>query len=457
MAFVVWILWRLATRYDKSGWWTFGWFLVLSGIERFLVEFVRINPIWFWRLTQPQWVSIVSVAHRRHAHRRVRQEAGGGRRRGRAAEPRGDEAGGPGLVAAPRQAPPPGSGSNLEPMQASVREAPGLARDRCRLAADLTDVDALTVPLGLVLRSRSPVVAALSISSLALRRSAQGGSAGIQSGAVSATGRDAAMISRVREAFSRHGYILAVGAIALSTALFLPGRDSFAKGQWALLYLLVILLVASAAGTGPAVLAAVLAFLAWNFFFLPPYHTFAIRDPKDWLSLVAFLVVGVIVGIQAGRMREREARALAREKESRGPEQAERRGRLADLDRADGRELSERGGRSPRRGVGDPVLPRGRRAAVVLPGAGRQLHGRRRRRACSPCRRGGGVGRRAGGREVDGWPRRATAGSTCPSAARPASSGVLTVQARRDGRRVPRGRRPARHVAQQPRRCVPRA
>ena len=61
MAFVVWILWRLATRYDKSGWWTFGWFLVLSGIERFLVEFVRINPTWFAGLTQPQWVSIVSV------------------------------------------------------------------------------------------------------------------------------------------------------------------------------------------------------------------------------------------------------------------------------------------------------------------------------------------------------------------------------------------------------------
>jgi phosphatidylglycerol:prolipoprotein diacylglycerol transferase len=61
MAVVVWILWRLATRYDKSGWWTFGWFLVLSGVERFLVEFVRINPEWFAGLTQPQWVSIISV------------------------------------------------------------------------------------------------------------------------------------------------------------------------------------------------------------------------------------------------------------------------------------------------------------------------------------------------------------------------------------------------------------
>jgi phosphatidylglycerol:prolipoprotein diacylglycerol transferase len=62
MSFVVWILWRLATRYDKSGWWTFGWFLVLSGVERLLVEFVRRNPIWFWHLTQPQWVSIASMA-----------------------------------------------------------------------------------------------------------------------------------------------------------------------------------------------------------------------------------------------------------------------------------------------------------------------------------------------------------------------------------------------------------
>lgn len=61
MSFVAWILWRLATRYDKSGWWTFGWFLVLSGVERFLVEFVRRNPVWFAGLTQPQWFSIVSL------------------------------------------------------------------------------------------------------------------------------------------------------------------------------------------------------------------------------------------------------------------------------------------------------------------------------------------------------------------------------------------------------------
>jgi two-component system sensor histidine kinase KdpD len=124
------------------------------------------------------------------------------------------------------------------------------------------------------------------------------------------------MTARLTSVLARHGYVTAVVAVALSTALFLLGRDAFAKGQWALLYLLVVLLIASVAGAGPAVVAAVLAFFAWNFFFLPPYHTLAVHAAEDWLSLVAFLIVSVIVGLQAGRMREREARALARERET---------------------------------------------------------------------------------------------------------------------------------------------
>jgi len=72
MALVVWILWRLATRYDKSGWWTFGWFLVLSGIERILVEFVRINPVWFAGLTQPAVGEHRQCGHRVGAGDRLR-------------------------------------------------------------------------------------------------------------------------------------------------------------------------------------------------------------------------------------------------------------------------------------------------------------------------------------------------------------------------------------------------
>jgi two-component system, OmpR family, sensor histidine kinase KdpD len=117
-------------------------------------------------------------------------------------------------------------------------------------------------------------------------------------------------------AVRQHGYIAAVAAIAAATAVFYPGRDVFAKGQWALLYLLIVVVVASLSGVGPALLAAGLSFLAWNFFFLPPYHTLTIADPKDWLFLIAFLAVGLAMGVQTGRLRDREQRAVTRERES---------------------------------------------------------------------------------------------------------------------------------------------
>ena len=60
MAPIIWLLWWLARR-NHSGWWTFGWFLILSGAERLLVEFVRRNPEWHAGLTQPQWASIAAM------------------------------------------------------------------------------------------------------------------------------------------------------------------------------------------------------------------------------------------------------------------------------------------------------------------------------------------------------------------------------------------------------------
>ena len=120
----------------------------------------------------------------------------------------------------------------------------------------------------------------------------------------------------MRAWIERHGYVFAAGSIGVSTLAFYPGRGYFAKGQWSLLYLPIIVLVASASGVGPALLAAGLAFLTWNFFFLPPYHTFVVADPKDWISLFVFLLVGIAMGLQTGRMKWRESEALAREREA---------------------------------------------------------------------------------------------------------------------------------------------
>jgi two-component system sensor histidine kinase KdpD len=73
----------------------------------------------------------------------------------------------------------------------------------------------------------------------------------------------------------------------------------------------VVLLVATTIGMGPAILASVLAFLGFNYFFVEPLHSFRVTSPQDNLRLLTFLVVAVIGSSLAGRARE-QANAAAR-------------------------------------------------------------------------------------------------------------------------------------------------
>ncbi len=81
----------------------------------------------------------------------------------------------------------------------------------------------------------------------------------------------------------------------------------------AILYLLAVLPVAIVWGIGPAVLVSVGSMLTFNFFFLPPVHTFTLADSQNWLALVVFAVTAVVVGELAARARRRarEAALLA--------------------------------------------------------------------------------------------------------------------------------------------------
>jgi phosphatidylglycerol---prolipoprotein diacylglyceryl transferase len=61
---IFWILWRVgahAVRARAHAGIVFGWYLMLSGVARFLIEFIRINPRSFFGLTNAQAASLVSV------------------------------------------------------------------------------------------------------------------------------------------------------------------------------------------------------------------------------------------------------------------------------------------------------------------------------------------------------------------------------------------------------------
>ncbi|HLA12636.1 MAG TPA: DUF4118 domain-containing protein [Pyrinomonadaceae bacterium] len=109
----------------------------------------------------------------------------------------------------------------------------------------------------------------------------------------------------------RTGYFIAVISMAAATAALALLRLHINPTTVALILLLVVLFLATMWGSGPALLAAVLGVLSFNFFFLPPYHTFTIADPQNWVALAAFLLIAVTAGQLSARAKRRAEEAEA--------------------------------------------------------------------------------------------------------------------------------------------------
>ncbi len=82
-----------------------------------------------------------------------------------------------------------------------------------------------------------------------------------------------------------------------------------------MIFLAAVLFCAITYGTWSAVLAAGLSFLAYNFFFIEPLYTFTVASPHELLALFFFLLVAVLTGSLAGRVREQSNAALSRVKQ----------------------------------------------------------------------------------------------------------------------------------------------
>ena len=113
------------------------------------------------------------------------------------------------------------------------------------------------------------------------------------------------------------GYLLAVASTSLLTLALLPLRPHVNPTTLGFAYLLLVVFVAIFWGSMPALLASVLGMLCMNFFFLPPFHTFAIADPQNWVALTALFITSVAVGQLSARAKQRaeEAEGAKREVE----------------------------------------------------------------------------------------------------------------------------------------------
>ena len=83
----------------------------------------------------------------------------------------------------------------------------------------------------------------------------------------------------------------------------------------ALLFLVAVLLASANWGLRYAIVMAVAATAAFNFFFLPPIGTFTIADPQNWIALFAFLVTALVASNLGESARREAERAQQRRRE----------------------------------------------------------------------------------------------------------------------------------------------
>jgi two-component system sensor histidine kinase KdpD len=81
----------------------------------------------------------------------------------------------------------------------------------------------------------------------------------------------------------------------------------------ALDFLLVVVVLALFVDRGPVLMSAALSALLWNFFFLPPYHTFYITTFEDAIMFAVYFVVAIVMGELIARFRTQEKAERRRE------------------------------------------------------------------------------------------------------------------------------------------------
>jgi two-component system, OmpR family, sensor histidine kinase KdpD len=138
---------------------------------------------------------------------------------------------------------------------------------------------------------------------------------------VVSVGKEGAVPRPVRplaESTNWRAYLEAFGAVALCTGVAWLMFPYFGLSNLIMIYLLGVVAVAARSGRTPTVLASVLSVATFDFFFVPPYFSFAVSDTQYLVTFAVMLVVALVISgmtvrirAQADSARDRERRTAA--------------------------------------------------------------------------------------------------------------------------------------------------
>lgn len=129
-----------------------------------------------------------------------------------------------------------------------------------------------------------------------------------------------ALPTEAHNAFRGLRYLLdsllaAVGALLVTGIIYAFGLYPRIPNI-SIVYLLVVLALASTRGRYASILASLVAFFSFDFFLVPPLYVFTINRVEEWVALFVFLVTAILTSQLAVALRERAEQASRRERET---------------------------------------------------------------------------------------------------------------------------------------------
>ncbi len=106
----------------------------------------------------------------------------------------------------------------------------------------------------------------------------------------------------------------AVAIVAATTALAAGARAVANMPDVEMLYILGVMIAALTTGRRASMLAAALAVLSYDFFFVPPAYTLGVADARYLLTFAMMFGVSVVIGTLTLRLREQRAASVRRER-----------------------------------------------------------------------------------------------------------------------------------------------
>ncbi len=110
------------------------------------------------------------------------------------------------------------------------------------------------------------------------------------------------------------GYPVSAAIVAAATCLGYLVLGQYEPADAAMLYILGIVLVSLRYGQGPSLAAALLSVLAFDFFFIPPFFSFAVSDVRHIVTFGVMVLVALVISGLTRRVRAQVESARERER-----------------------------------------------------------------------------------------------------------------------------------------------